>query len=125
MIEFRSQIWIAAEEHLRFQAGVDLLLITCGLESLQHFSADFGEQIPRSGLSAAKKGAQLGLFWKKGDVHTRRFADGFRQILPNFFRGKNQNGRDDTDKRAADFVNRGLRGAPRNAIRRFCLQAIL
>ncbi len=64
-------------------------------------------------------------FRKQCHVNAFGFALGFRQILPDFLGGENENGRSEADECAGNLPNGSLRGAARFISESLGVQPIL
>src|SRR6266849_4725141 len=108
-----------------FEASADGLCGACLFEGYENSGANLRQALPFfGGVFADSAGERFG-FREQSHVDAFGLAGSFRQILPDFLGGENENRRYETDERAADFPDGGLRGAAYFVFGSFGVQAIL
>ena len=116
---------IGMQANFSLQAATNGFRRTGLLQCYKNCGANLGKPFPLFRILGHDPASQCLRIGKNCHVHTLRRVRRFRQILPDFFRGENENGRGQPDQRVTGFPDGCLCGAARLVFSRFGVKAVL
>src|SRR6266481_7079052 len=121
----RSAVRIDVEQNFCFKAAADDFCSAGLFESYEHRRADLREALPFFHCVFGDTAGEGFGFREQSHVNAFGFVLQFRQILPDFLGGENEDRSGEADERAGDFPDSGLRGAARFISGRLGIETVL